>query len=55
MLIAGNWKMFKGPHQAREFAAQIRRLPEVAQGVDVVVCPPAVSLDGTSRYPCDLN
>ena len=47
MLVAGNWKMFKGAHQAREFAAQIRRLPEVAQGVDVVVCPPAVSLDGT--------
>ncbi len=26
MLIAGNWKMYKGAHQAREFAAQIRRL-----------------------------
>ena len=47
MLIAGNWKMFKGPHQARAFAAQIRRLPESAQGVDVVVCPPAVSLEAT--------
>jgi len=47
MLIAGNWKMFKGPHQAREFAAQIRRLPERAPGVDVVVCPPYVSLEAT--------
>ena len=47
MLVAGNWKMYKGAHQAREFAAQIRRLPEVAQGVDVVVCPPAVSLEAT--------
>ena len=45
MLIAGNWKMFKGAHQAREFAAQIRRLPDAAPGVDVVVCPPAVSLE----------
>ena len=45
MLIAGNWKMFKGAHQAREFAAQIRRLPDVGPGVDVVVCPPAVSLE----------
>jgi triosephosphate isomerase (TIM) len=47
MLVAGNWKMFKGPHQAREFAAQIRRLPERAPGVDVVVCPPFVSLEAT--------
>ena len=47
MLIAGNWKMFKGAHQAREFAAQIRHLPERAPGVDVVVCPPYVSLEAT--------
>ncbi len=47
MLIAGNWKMFKGPHEARTFAAQIRHLPERAPGVDVVVCPPLVSLEGT--------
>jgi triosephosphate isomerase (TIM) len=47
MLIAGNWKMFKGAHQARAFATQIRRLPEHAPGVDVVVCPPFVSLEAT--------
>ena len=47
MLVAGNWKMFKGAHQAREFAAQIRRIPERAPGVDVVVCPPFVSLEPT--------
>jgi triosephosphate isomerase len=47
MLVAGNWKMFKGAHQAREFAAQIRDLPRSAQGVDVVVCPPFVSLEAT--------
>jgi len=47
MLIAGNWKMFKGPHEAREFAAQIRRLPERAPGVEIVVCPPFVSLGPT--------
>ena len=39
--------MFKGAHQAREFAAQIRRVPERAPGVDVVVCPPFVSLEAT--------
>ncbi len=47
MLVAGNWKMFKGAHQAREFAAQIRRLGERAVDVDVVVCPPFVSLEAT--------
>ena len=39
--------MFKGPHQAREFAAQIRLLGERAEGVEVVVCPPYVSLEAT--------
>jgi triosephosphate isomerase len=47
MLIAGNWKMFKGAHQAREFATQIRRLPDRLTGVDVVVCPPYVALEAT--------
>ena len=47
MLIAANWKMFKGAHQAREFAAQIRHLPDRAENVDVVVCPPYVSLAAT--------
>ena len=45
MLIAGNWKMYKGLHQAREYATQIRRLG--SKNVDVVVCPPYVSLEST--------
>ena len=40
MLIAGNWKMFKGPRETREFFATF----EPPAGVDVVVCPPYVSL-----------
>jgi triosephosphate isomerase len=47
MLIAGTWKMFKGAHQAREFAAQIRRLPERLPDVEIVVCPPYVALQAT--------
>jgi triosephosphate isomerase len=47
VLIAGNWKMFKGAHQAREFATQIRRIPGHVPDVDVVVCPPFVSLAAT--------
>jgi triosephosphate isomerase len=43
MLIAGNWKMFKGPAEAGEFCRTLRDtgLPE---DVDVVVAPPYVSL-----------
>jgi triosephosphate isomerase len=43
MLIAGNWKLFKGPAETSEFCTELRR--EVApDGVDVVVCVPFVSL-----------
>jgi triosephosphate isomerase len=49
VLIAGNWKMFKGPHEARAFAAAIRRLPSRAPDVDIVVCTPAVSLAATAQ------
>src|SRR5206468_1205725 len=42
VLIAGNWKMFKGPTEAGEFC---RALREADLGtVDVVVCPPYISL-----------
>ena len=47
MLVAGNWKMFKGAHQAREFAAQIRLLPDRVPDVAVAVCPPFASLEAT--------
>jgi triosephosphate isomerase len=39
-LIAGNWKMFKGPRETREFC-QAFTAPE---GVEAVLCPPFVSL-----------
>ena len=39
-LIAGNWKMFKGPHETREFCAAFT----VPEGVEAVLCPPFVSL-----------
>jgi triosephosphate isomerase (TIM) len=47
VLVAGNWKMFKGAHEARAFATAIRHLPERTPGVDVVVCPPFVALSTT--------
>jgi triosephosphate isomerase len=47
VLIAGNWKMYKGAHEARRFATAIRHLPERMPRVDVVVCPPFTSLAPT--------
>jgi triosephosphate isomerase len=42
VIIAGNWKMFKGPEEAGEFC---RALRDTYLGtVDAVVCPPYVSL-----------
>jgi triosephosphate isomerase len=42
-LIAGNWKMFKGPAAAGAFCRALREV-ELPDGVDVVVAPPFVSL-----------
>jgi len=42
VLIAGNWKMFKGPAETTEFCRQLRE--RTLDGVDVVVCPPFLSL-----------
>jgi triosephosphate isomerase len=36
--------MYKGPHEARVFATGVRQLPTLAHGVEIVLCPPAVSL-----------
>src|SRR5436189_4700701 len=42
MLIAGNWKMYKGPAETADFCLRLRDTE--LEGVDVVVCPPFVSL-----------
>src|SRR5512134_961113 len=44
MLIAGNWKMFKGPAEAARFCAALHKMLPTVDGVDVVVAPPFVSL-----------
>ena len=41
MLIAGNWKMFKGPAETQAFLAEL----DEPEGVDVVLCPPYLSLE----------
>ena len=54
MLIAGNWKMFKGPAEAAEFCRALRdaALPD---DVDVVVAPPYVSLAASVQALADTE
>ena len=42
MLIAANWKMYKAPAEAAELCVRLR--DQHLDGVNVVVCPPFVSL-----------
>jgi triosephosphate isomerase (TIM) len=44
MLIAGNWKMFKGPADTGAFCRELREVDLPDDG-DVVGCPPYVSLE----------
>ena len=43
-LVAGNWKLFKGPAETQEFCLELRERLAGTDGVDVAVCPPYVSL-----------
>jgi len=54
MLIAGNWKMFKGPAEAASFCRALRDV-ELPGDVDVVVCPPYVSLEGAVQALADTE
>jgi triosephosphate isomerase len=44
VLIAGNWKMHKGPEGTARFCRELRDQLEWVDGVDVAVCPPFPSL-----------
>ena len=44
MLIAGNWKMYKGAEETAAFCRELRDQLEWVDGVDVAVCPPYLSL-----------
>ena len=44
MLVAGNWKMYKGPAETAEFCVELKRREDDFEGIDVAVCPPFTSL-----------
>ncbi|MFO7652583.1 MAG: triose-phosphate isomerase [Candidatus Krumholzibacteriia bacterium] len=50
-LVAGNWKLNKGPVEARELARAVQTgLAERAAAADVLVCPPYVSIPAAAEF-----
>jgi triosephosphate isomerase (TIM) len=49
MLVAGNWKMFKGPAETAAFCEALASGIGGFEAIDVAVCPPAVSLPAAVR------
>ena len=44
-LVAGNWKMFKGPSETHAFCRSLREWLGDTEGVGIAVCPSFVSLE----------
>lgn len=55
-MIAGNWKMNCGPYDAAELLEGLKaKKTEVAEHVDVLVCPPFVSIGMAVKYLYDTD
>lgn len=55
-LIAGNWKMNCGPYDAAELLESLKaKKAEVSDHVDVLVCPPFVSIGMAVKYLYDTD
>jgi triosephosphate isomerase len=48
-LIAGNWKMYKTPKQAKELAEQLKAGLANVKDVEIVICPPFTALPIVSQ------
>jgi triosephosphate isomerase len=55
VLIAGNWKMHKGPEETAVFCRALRDQLEWVDGVDVAVCPPFASLSAAVQALAGTN
>lgn len=56
LLIAGNWKMNCGPYDAAELLeGLIEKKSEIDENVDVLVCPPFVSIGMAVKYLYDTD
>ncbi len=55
-LIAGNWKMNCGPDEAAKLLEGIKtQKPTISEDVDVLVCPPFISLSMAVNYLHDTD
>ncbi|MCX7599317.1 MAG: triose-phosphate isomerase [Armatimonadetes bacterium] len=48
-MMAGNWKMYKDPLEARELALEVVGRVGGVSGVNIVLCPPFVSLTAVAE------
>jgi triosephosphate isomerase (TIM) len=55
VLIAGNWKMYKGPEETADFCRALRDQLEWVDDVDIAVCPPFVSLSAAVQALAGTN
>jgi triosephosphate isomerase len=55
VLIAGNWKLFKGQEEAEAFCLALRERLDGFEGADVAVCPPFTSLAVAVRTLADTD
>ncbi|MDZ7805650.1 MAG: triose-phosphate isomerase [Gracilimonas sp.] len=56
LLIAGNWKMNCGPYDAAELLEGLKeKKSEINENVDVLVCPPFVSIGMAVKYLYDTD
>ncbi len=48
-IVAGNWKMFMGPADGAQLAYRLLNAYEIIAPLDVVICPPFVSMTEVGR------
>jgi len=54
-IIAGNWKMNKGIHEAIDLVNKIKRSVYSIENVDIVVCPPYTALSEVYELVMETN
>ena len=48
-IVAGNWKMYKTPKQAKELAQDLKTGLAAVKDVDIVICPPFTALPAVAE------
>jgi triosephosphate isomerase len=53
--VAGNWKMFKGVHEATVFVKELRSLVKDVSDVEIVVAPPFTAIHAVAEAARNAN